>query len=146
MGFDIYFEEKLLHVTHEFMDFISCGDNECYFGRNRENYDEEGFAISGDSHLENSTDLLGLVKEAKKHGLEVQLIEDKSFDWRTALYIKKSVEQIEQKYRIVYKNLKLNKMYDIKCVDKVYETIKKMEDKGEVQIIVDERKELGVSQ
>ncbi|MGX1195741.1 hypothetical protein RKD52_004410 [Metabacillus sp. SLBN-84] len=49
---------------------------------------------------------------------------------------------MEHKYRIVYANLKLGKFYDMRCIDKVYKTIKKMESKGEVQIFVDERQSL----
>ena len=46
---------------------------------------------------------------------------------------------MNQKYRIVYANLKLGKFFDMRCIEKVHDTIKKMESKGEVQIFVDER-------
>ena len=49
---------------------------------------------------------------------------------------------MEQKYRIVYANLKLGRFFDMCCIDKVYRTIKKMESKGQVQIFVDERQSL----
>ena len=49
---------------------------------------------------------------------------------------------MEQKYRIAYANLKLGRFFDMRCVDKVYKTIKKMESKGQVQIFVDERQSL----
>lgn len=48
---------------------------------------------------------------------------------------------MDAKYRIVYANLKKGRFIDMRCVDKVYKTIKKMEAKGEVQIFVDERNE-----
>jgi len=43
------------------------------------------------------------------------------------------------KNRIVYANLKIGRFFDMRCVDKVHTTIKKMEAKGEVQIFLDER-------
>jgi hypothetical protein len=49
---------------------------------------------------------------------------------------------LEQKQRIVYANLKIGRFIDMRCIDKVYDTIKKMESKGEVQIFVDERESL----
>ena len=45
----------------------------------------------------------------------------------------------ETKARIVYANLKLGRFFDMRCIDKVYSTIKKMEMKGQVQIFIDER-------
>lgn len=49
---------------------------------------------------------------------------------------------VEQKFRIVYANLKIGRFFDMRCIDKVYNTIKKMESKGQVQIFIDERKEM----
>lgn len=46
------------------------------------------------------------------------------------------------KYRIVYANLKIGRFFDMRCVDKVYNTIKNMETKGEAQIFFDERNEI----
>jgi len=46
---------------------------------------------------------------------------------------------MEEKYRIKYKNLKTGKNFDIKCIEKVYQTIRKMEKKGEAIIDYDER-------
>lgn len=45
----------------------------------------------------------------------------------------------EDRHRVIYANLKTGRFQDINCIDKVYETIKKMESKGEVQIFFDER-------
>lgn len=49
---------------------------------------------------------------------------------------------IEGKFRIKYKNIKLDKIFDIRCIDKVYETIRKMEKQGKAVIFIDERKEI----
>jgi hypothetical protein len=49
---------------------------------------------------------------------------------------------MENKFRIVYANLKLGRFIDMRCIDRVYRTIKKMESKGEAQIFVDERESL----
>lgn len=45
-----------------------------------------------------------------------------------------------EKHRIVFVNLKVGGFFDIKCVDSVYRLFKQMEEKGEVQIFFDERK------
>ncbi|MFA1510010.1 hypothetical protein ACDN41_12340 [Priestia aryabhattai] len=49
---------------------------------------------------------------------------------------------MENKYRIEYKNLKTGEIVKMNCIDKVYSTIRKMESKGEVEILVDERLEM----
>ncbi|WP_165571664.1 hypothetical protein [Cytobacillus praedii] len=49
---------------------------------------------------------------------------------------------MEEKYRIIYANLKKGRFIDMRCIDKCYKTIKKMEMKGEVQIFLDERESL----
>ncbi|WP_182009418.1 hypothetical protein [Priestia aryabhattai] len=49
---------------------------------------------------------------------------------------------MENKYRIEYKNLKTGEITKMNCIDKVYSTIRKMESKGEVEILVDERLEM----
>lgn len=46
----------------------------------------------------------------------------------------------EHKFRIKYKNLKSGKIFNIKCIDKVYYTIKTMEKNGTAIIIYDERR------
>jgi len=46
---------------------------------------------------------------------------------------------MEQKYRIVYANLKLGRFFDMRCIEKCYNTIKTMESKGQTQIFFDER-------
>jgi hypothetical protein len=46
---------------------------------------------------------------------------------------------MEDKRRIIYRNLKSEKGFKIRCIDKVYQTIKKMESKGEAEIYFDER-------
>jgi hypothetical protein len=55
------------------------------------------------------------------------------------LAFQKEMFKLEEKYRIVYANLKLGKFFDMRCIDKCYKTIKKMESKGQAQIFLDER-------
>ncbi|PGO60575.1 hypothetical protein [Priestia megaterium] len=46
---------------------------------------------------------------------------------------------MSNKKRIKYYNRKMDKIIDMFCVDKVYQTIKRLETKGQVEILVDER-------
>jgi hypothetical protein len=46
---------------------------------------------------------------------------------------------MNRKKRIKYYNRKLDKIIDMFCIDRVYQTIKRLETKGEVEILEDER-------
>lgn len=46
---------------------------------------------------------------------------------------------MSHKKRIKYYNRKMDKTIDMFCVDRVYQTIKRLETKGQVEILEDER-------
>ncbi|MEM4994927.1 hypothetical protein WKH56_20395 [Priestia sp. SB1] len=88
---DIYFEKGKFHADDEVIGVLRSRDEEhdFHFGLNDEVYDGD-YIVWGDSHINHIFELGELVQLLEPYNIKIVIIKDPRFDFRAAIYLKKS--------------------------------------------------------